>query len=117
MIKFQKFIYLFSILIFLSSCKSFEKKEAEIRNILGIKSSEEIIESKNSIEISVSCGEDSDLEKFINEGWSIVKEYSEEKICTWKSVSANKNSDPKCKDCKIMMPDKIGELKIYLLER
>ena len=117
MMKFQKFIFLFSILICLSSCKSFEKKEAEIRNILGIKSSEEMIENKNSIEISVSCGENSDLENYINEGWIIVKEYSEEKICTWKSIAATKKIDPKCPDCKIKIPDKIGELKIYLLER
>ena len=46
----------------LTSCKELEKK-----------STEEI----NSIEITVSCNEENDLEKYINEGWKIAKEYSE----------------------------------------
>ena len=48
----------------------------------------------------------------------IVKEYSKEKICTWKSVPATKDCNlEKDKGCKITMPDKIGQEKIYLLER
>ena len=45
---------------------------------------------KKSIEIVISCGEDNDLQKYINEGWYIIKEYSKEKICSWKSVQAKK---------------------------
>ena len=101
--KFKKFSSLFMILILLSSCKELDKKETTI---------------KNSIEITVSCGEDSDLEKYINEGWKIVKEYSEEKICSWKSVAATNNCNiEKDKGCRIIKPDKIGEEKIYLLKK
>ena len=40
------------------------------------------------------------------------------KICTWKSVPATKDCDmEKDKGCKITKPDKIGEEKIYLLEK
>jgi hypothetical protein len=72
----------------------------------------------NSIEIIVSCGEDSNLEKYINDGWNIKKEYSEEKICSWKTVAASKDCDlEKDKGCKIVQPDKIGEERFYLLEK
>ena len=99
----KKFIYLLIISLFLSGCKVIENKPAEI---------------KNSIEITVSCGEQNDLEKYLNEGWKISKEYSEEKICSWKTVAASKNCNlEKDKGCKIIKPDKIGEEKVYLLEK
>ena len=100
---YKKFVYLFMILAVVSSCKKLDKKEIEI---------------KNSIEITVSCDEDSELEKYINEGWEIVKEYSEEKVCSWKSVAASKNCNiEKDKGCRIIQPNKIGEEKIYLLKK
>ena len=116
--KNKKFIYLFLILSLLSGCQTFEDTTIKIKNNFGIKSSEDIIKKKNSIEITVSCGEDNDFEKYINEGWTIKKEYSEEKICSWKAVAATKNCNiEKDKGCKIIKPDKIGEEKIYLLEK
>ena len=91
------------ILFLLGSCKMMEKK---------------VTENKNGVEIIVSCGEDSDLEKYINDGWKIKKEYSEEKICSWKTITATKDCDlEKDKGCKIVQPDKIGVEKIYLLEK
>ena len=79
---------------------------------------DEVTENENSIEIIVSCGEDSNLERYINEGWVIKKEYSEEKICSWKTVAASKDCDlEKDKGCKIVQPDKIGEERFYLLEK
>ena len=49
---------------------------------------------------------------------SIIKEDSQEKICTWKSVPATKDCNmEKDKGCKITKPDKIGREKIYLLEK
>ena len=106
------------ILFFVSGCKILEKKATEIKNNLRMESSEESINKKNSIEIIVSCGENSNLEKYINEGWTIKKEYSEEKVCSWKTVAASKDCDlEKDKGCKIVKPDKIGEEKFYLLEK
>ena len=99
----KKFIYLVIFPILLSSCKAIEKKSTE---------------TKTSIEITVSCGEENNLEQYINEGWKITKEYSEEKICSWKSVAASKGCDmEKDKGCKIIKPDEIGEEKVYLLEK
>ena len=87
----------------LSSCKEIEKKSTE---------------AKNSIEITVSCGENNNLEQYLNEGWKIKREFSEEKICSWKSVAASKDCDiEKDKGCKIIKPDKIGEEKVYFLEK
>ena len=72
---------------------------------------------KEKIEIKFSCGDDG-IKKYLDEGWIISKEYSQEKICTWKSVPATKDCDmEKDKGCKITTPDKIGEEKIYLLEK
>ena len=69
------------------------------------------------LEISISCGKGS-LDKFISEGWIVKKKYSEEKICSWKSVPANNKCDIDLdKGCKITKPDKIGEEVFYLLEK
>ena len=106
------------VLFLISGCKILEKKATEIKNSFGMQSSEESIKNENSIEIIVSCGENSILEKYIIEGWTIKQEYSEEKVCSWKTVAASKDCDlEKDKGCKIVKPDKIGEEKFYLLEK
>ena len=103
------------ILILLNSCKSLI-----IENNLIKKSdfTEESRPNKNSrIEIKFSCGEEG-LNKYLDDGWIIVEEYSEEKICTWKSLPAQKGCDmEKDKGCKVTKPDKIGEEILYILER
>ena len=104
------------IIIFLTSCKSSINKENLINN-----SEENINENKNSerkrMEIKISCG-DGSISKYLEDGWIILKEDSQEKICTWKSVPATKDCNmDKDKGCKITMPDKVGEEKIYLLEK
>ena len=71
----------------------------------------------NKLEITISCGKGS-IDKFISEGWVVKKKYSEEKICSWKSVPANNKCDIDLdKGCKITKPDKIGEEVFYLLEK
>ena len=101
--KYKSLAYIFIIFFLISSCKTTEKK---------------VNENENSIEIVISCGEDSNLEQYINDGWIIKKEYSEEKVCSWKTIAASKDCDiDKDKGCKIVQPDKIGEERIYLLEK
>ena len=101
--KYKKLTYIFIVFFLIGGCKTPEK---------------EVTESENSIEIIVSCEEDSNLEQYINDGWKIKKEYSEEKVCSRKTIAASKDCDlEKDKGCKIVKPDKIGEEKIYLLEK
>jgi len=102
--------------IFLSSCGTSINKEYPINN-----SEKNVNEKHNSelkrMEIKFSC-EDDGISKYLEDGWVIIKEDSKEKICTWKSVPATKGCDmEKDKGCKITKPDKIGEEKIYLLQR
>ena len=104
------------IAFFLSSCKTSINREIPIinteKNITEISNSE-----KKRMEIKFSCGEDG-ISEYLDDGWIILKEDSLEKICTWKSVPATKDCDmEKDKGCKITKPDKIGEEKIYLLEK
>ena len=41
----------------------------------------------------------------LNDGWIIVEEYTEEKVCTWKSFPATEDCDiEKDKGCKITVP-------------
>ena len=55
---------------------------------------------------------------FLNTGWVVVEENTQETICSWKSIPADKYCDmEKDKGCKLTVPDKIGEEKIYLLEK
>ena len=115
----KKIKYLSEILliaIFLSSCKTSIDKETPLIN-----SEDKINEANNSekkrMEIKFSCGENG-ISEYLDNGWIILKEDSQEKICTWKSVPATKDCDmEKDKGCKITRPDKIGEEKIYLLEK
>ena len=111
-----KLTQLLIVLMFLTSCKTSKNNEVPILN-----SEDEIIEGinieKSRMEIRVSCGEGG-ISEFINDGWIIAEEYSEEKICSWKAIPATKDCDmEKDKGCKITQPDKIGEEKIYILEK
>ena len=100
---YKQLTYIFLIFFLVGGCKISENK---------------VTENEKSIEIVISCEEDNNLEQYINDGWKIKKEYSEEKICSWKTIAASKDCDlEKDKGCKIIQPDKIGEEKIYLLEK
>ena len=104
------------IAIFLSSCRTSINKDSPTENLEN--NINEISNSeKKSMEIRFSCGEDG-ISEYLDDGWNILKEDSQEKICTWKSVPATKDCNmEKDKGCKITKPDKIGEEKIYLLEK
>ena len=114
--RIKKFSQIFLVIIFLSSCRTTNNKDFPKNK------SEENIKEKNNlekekIEVKFSCGEDG-ISEYLDDGWIILKEDSQEKICTWKSVPATKDCDmEKDKGCKITQPDKIGEEKIYLLEK
>ena len=112
----KKFSQIILISILLSSCRPSINKENPIKNLE--KNINEISNSeKKRMEIKFSCGEDG-ISEFLDDGWNILKEDSQEKICTWKSVPATKDCDmEKDKGCKITKPDKIGVEKIYLLEK
>ena len=116
MIKIKQFSQILLITVFLISCKSSIKKESPRNNY-----EDNIFESTNPekkrMEIKFSCGDDG-ISEYLNAGWIILKEDSQEKICTWKSVPATKDCDmEKDKGCKITKPDKIGVEKTYLLEK
>ena len=112
----KKFLQIILIAIFLSSCRTSINKENQRKNLE--KNINEISSSeKKRIEIKFSCGEDG-ISEYLDDGWNILKEDSQEKICTWKSIPATKDCNmEKDKGCKITKPDKIGEEIIYLLEK
>ena len=112
----KQFSQIFLVLILLTSCKTSLNKEEPIIN--SEKNKNEINNSeKERMEIRFSCG-DNRITELLDDGWIILKEDSQEKICTWKSFPATKDCDmEKDKGCKIKMPDIIGEEKIYLLEK
>ena len=102
--------------LLLSSCNT-SIQENILENNSQEKSTKNLNKEKEKMEIRFSCGEEG-ISDYTDNGWVIVKEYSEEKICTWKSFPATKECDmEKDKGCKITKPDKIGVEKIYLLEK
>ncbi len=112
----KKFLQIILIAILLSSCRTSINKEKNIKN-LEKNINETTNAEKKRMEIKFSCGEDG-ISEYLDDGWNILKEDSQEKICTWKSVPATKDCNmEKDKGCKITKPDKIGEEKIYLLEK
>ena len=107
---------LFLIIVILNSCKTSFNEKIPVKNSEPQKIDKVDIE-KSSMEIRVSCGEGG-ISEYLNNGWVIVEQYSEEKICTWKTTPATKDCDmEKDKGCKITAPDKIGEEKVYLIEK
>jgi len=109
----KQFPLMILIAIFLISCRTSTNKKPI--NNLEKNIDENPISEKKRIEIKFSCGEDG-ISEYLDDGWEILKEDSQEKICTWKSVPATKDCNmEKDKGCKITQPDKIGEEKIYLL--
>ena len=112
----KQFSQILLIAILLSSCRTSINKDNSINN-LDENIEEKINSEKKRMEIKFSCGEDR-ISEYLDNGWIILKEYSQEKICTWKSVPATKDCDmEKDKGCKITKPDKIGQEKTYLLEK
>ena len=104
------------IAIFLISCRTSTNKKNPTNN-LEKNIEDNPISEKKRMEIKFSCEEDG-ISRFLDDGWKILKEDSQEKICTWKSVPATKDCNmEKDKGCKITKPDKIGSEKIYLLEK
>jgi len=112
----KKFTQIILIVSFLSSCKTSINKDYPLKNLeKNIKESPN--PEKKRMEIKFSCGEDG-IKEYLDDGWNILKEDSQEKICTWISVPATKDCNmEKDKGCKITKPNKIGEEKIYLLEK
>ena len=112
----KQFLQIILIAIFLSSCRTSINKENQRKNLE--KNINEISSSeKKRMEIKFSCEEDG-ISEYLDDGWNILKEDSQEKICTWKSVPATKDCNmEKDKGCKITKPDRIGKEKIYLLEK
>tara|TARA_B100000212_G_scaffold327830_1_gene291487 strand:+ start:190 stop:531 length:342 start_codon:yes stop_codon:yes gene_type:complete len=112
----MKYLRLIFLTLLLTSCsvkdyliQTNPNKENKIKSISNNKN--------KKLEITISCGKGS-IDKFISEGWVVKKKYSEEKICSWKSVPANNKCDMDLdKGCKITKPDKIGEEVFYLLEK
>ena len=114
--RINQFSKIFIVLIFLTSCRTTINEDKPIIN-----SDVNINENENSeskrMEIKFSCG-DNRISEYLDDGWTILKEDSQEKICTWKSIPATKDCDmEKDKGCKITKPDQIGEEIIYLLEK
>jgi len=104
------------IAVFLISCRTKTNKEYPINNLEKNINENPKSETKR-MELKFSC-EDDGISEYLDDGWNILKEDSQEKICTWKSVPATKDCNmEKDKGCKITKPDKIGEEKIYLLEK
>ena len=114
--RIKQFSQILLISIFLSSCKSSINKEIPINNSED-NLNENINSGKKRMEIKFSCADDG-ISEYLDNGWIILKEESKEKICTWQSFPATKDCNmEKDKGCKITKPDKIGEEKIYLLEK
>jgi hypothetical protein len=102
--------------ILLTSCRTIIDKDNPTNNLEG-NINENVNTEKKKMEVKFSCGDDG-ISEYLEDGWIIVKENSQEKICTWKSIPSTKDCDmEKDKGCKITKPDKIGEEKIYLLEK
>ena len=112
----KQFSQILLVAIFLSSCTTSINKEYPDTNSEENTNKNDNLEKKR-MEIKFSCGDDG-ISEYLDNGWIILKEDTQEKICTWKSFPATKNCDmEKDKGCKITKPDKIGEEKIYLLEK
>ena len=111
-----KALNIFFILILLSSCNGefdFNKRDKNNLQIINSQTSN----TKDKLEITISCNQGS-IGEYLKDGWRIKNKTSKEKVCSWKSMPANKSCDiEKDKGCKIIKPDSFGDETIYLLEK
>ena len=85
----KQFPLLILISIFLISCRTSTNKEYPTNNLE--KNIDDYANSeKKRMEIKFSCGENG-ISEYLDDGWNIIKEDFQEKICTWKSVPATKD--------------------------
>ena len=110
--RIKKFLQIILLMMLMTSCRTSINKENPIINSEEI-TNEKIYSEKKRMEIKFSCGDDG-ISEYLNNGWIILKEDTQEKICTWKSVPATKDCDmEKDKGCRITKPDKIGKEKLF----
>ena len=113
---FVSALNIFFILTLLSSCNgelNFNKIDKKNDQLINSQKSN----TKEELEITISCNGES-IEKYLKNGWEIKDKKSKEKVCSWKSISANSTCNiEKDKGCKIIKPDNIGTETIYLLEK
>ena len=113
---YLKALNIFLILILLSSCDkefNFNKRNNNNDPITNSQRSN----NKDKLEITISCNEES-IGEYLKDGWKIKNKTSKEKVCSWKSIPANKSCDiEKDKGCKIIKPESFGDETIYLLEK
>ena len=115
--RIKNFLQILLIAISLSSCKTASINKTFPTNNLEENINKNTNSEKKRMEIKFSCGEEG-ISEYLDDGWIILKEDTQEKICTWKSFPATKDCDmEKDKGCKLTKPDKVGEEKIYLLEK
>tara|TARA_Y100001968_G_scaffold332518_1_gene390966 strand:+ start:2690 stop:3043 length:354 start_codon:yes stop_codon:yes gene_type:complete len=114
---FIKIVRILIVINLLSACQYIKDfKDQSLENINDNNKNSQI-KSKENLEIRISCGQ-GNIEDFLGKGWKIKSKYSEEKICSWKSVPANKKCNmERDKGCKITKPDVIGKEIFYLLEK
>ena len=113
---FVKALNIFFILILLSSCNGeFNLNKINKKNDLLINTPK--VNTKDELEITISCDK-GNIEKYLKDGWKVKNKKTKEKVCSWKSIPANKTCDiNKDKGCKIIKPDSFGLETIYLLEK
>jgi len=95
----KQFPLLILISIFLISCRTSTHKDYPINN-LEKNIDKNLNSEKKRMEIKFSCGEEG-ISEYLDDGWTILREESVERICTWKSVPATKDCNmEKIKDVK-----------------
>tara|TARA_Y100000589_G_C26652285_1_gene426490 strand:+ start:26 stop:385 length:360 start_codon:yes stop_codon:yes gene_type:complete len=111
------FLHLIILFLSITSCKvSNQSDEGNLKDNQTIFKNK-VLNNKNKLEIKLSCGK-GNLDEFLEKGWKITKQTTIDKVCSWKSVPANKFCNiEEDKGCKITKPDKMGKETIYLMEK
>ena len=108
----KKLSQILLIVFFLSSCKTSINKEFP-KKYLEKNINEKPNSEKKRIEIKFSCGEN-DISEYLDDGWNILKEDVQEKICTWKSFPATKDCNMENKRIEIKFSCGEDGIKEYL---
>ena len=103
------------LMTIVTGCSSLEKlKEIKIPNLKSSQIKQTVTENKT---IAISCKK-GDIQEYIDEGWVIKSQKSQEVVCSWKVKKAKKNCNiDKDKGCRITVPESMGEQIIYYLEK
>ena len=109
-------IWVATILPMISACELQDKlKNLELQKLIKTNNVPKTTIKTKTVSIKCQRG---NIKEYTDKGWQIIGSKSDEVTCTWKTKKARRGCNlENDKGCRITVPDKIGKITTYNLEK